>query len=97
MKNNEQSNSRFQLSGKNPSEYPVDSNEDAVCVDIATALGEPNMRYILARRHQLGIQAINDAYAIVKDELRKGTCRNPRRLFNFLLTQKLKKSQEVED
>lgn len=92
MKNNEKSSSRFQLSGKHPSEYPIDSNEDAICVDIATAIGESNMRYILARRHQLGIQAINDAYAIVKDEIRKGTCRNPRRLFNYLLTKQFKEN-----
>lgn len=89
MKKDEKSNNRFQLSGRHPSEYPIGSNEDAICVDIAIALGETNMRYILARRHQLGMQAVSDAYAIVKDEMRKGTCRNPRRLFNYLLTQKL--------
>ncbi|OGY39953.1 MAG: hypothetical protein A2418_02190 [Candidatus Brennerbacteria bacterium RIFOXYC1_FULL_41_11] len=96
MKNNEQSNSRFQLSGRHPSEYPLSSNDDAMCVDIANALGESNMRFILARRHQLGMQAISDAYAVIKDEIRKGTCRNPRRLFNFLLTQKLEeKNQKI--
>ncbi len=88
MKNYEQSNNRFQLSGRHPSEYPIGSNEDAICVDIAKALGEPSMRYILARRHQLGIGEIEAAYAIVKDEMRKGTCRNPRKLFNALLTKK---------
>lgn len=94
MKNNEQSNSRFQLSESRPSEYPINSNEDAICVDIAAALGESNMRFILARRHQLGMQAVNDAYSVVKDEIRKGTCHNPRRLFNFLLTQKLEEKNQ---
>lgn len=88
MNKNEKSNNRFQLSERHPSEYPVNSNEDAICVDIATALGEPSMRYILARRYQLGISEIEAAYAIVKDQIHRGACRNPRRLFNSLLTKK---------
>ncbi len=93
MTNNEQSSSRFQLSGRHPGEYPISSNEDAICVDIATVLGESNMRYILARRHQFGgISEIEAAFAIVKDEMRKVTCRNPRRLFNYLLTQQIKET-----
>lgn len=84
------SNNRFQLSEKRPNEYPIKNNEDAVCVDIATALGESDMRYILARRHQLGMQVIEDAYAIVKDCIRNNKCRNPRKLFNFLLTKELR-------
>lgn len=90
MKNFEESKNRFQLSEKHPSEYPVESNEDALCVEIATALEESDMRYILARRHQLGMRAITDAYDVVKDYIRNGKCRNPRKLFNFLLTKELK-------
>lgn len=97
MKNYEQSNSRFQLSGKHPSEYPLNSNDDAMCVDIATALGESNMRFILARRHQLGMQAISDAYAAVKDSIRKGQCRNPRKLFNSILTRKFEEKNQLEN
>lgn len=84
-----QSQNRFQLSEKSPSEYPINSNEDALCVDIALALGESDMRYILARRQQLGIQAVSEAYAVVKDEMRKGKCKSPGKLFNFLLTKKM--------
>lgn len=94
MKNNAQSKNRFPLSEKRPSEYPINSNEDAACVDIAKALGESNMRFILARLHQLGMQAISEAYAVVKEELRKGTCRNPRALFNYLLTKEWRERQE---
>ena len=83
------STNRFQESEKHPSEYPINDNDDAHCVDIALALGESDMRFILARRHQLGMQAIAEAYAVVKDEIRKGKCRSPRRLFNALLTKKL--------
>ena len=88
------SKNRFLLSEKHPSEYPISSNEDAACVDIASALGESDMRFILARRHQLGMQAIYDAHAVVKDTMRRGTCRNPRGLFNYLLTQEWKKRQK---
>lgn len=84
------SNNRFQLSEKRPSEYPIKSNDDAMCVDIAISLEEPDMRFILARRSQLGMQPIYDAYAVVKDYVRSGKCRDKRCLFNFLLTQKLK-------
>lgn len=94
MDNFEESKNRFQLSERKPREYPVRSNEDAVCVDIADALGESDMRYILARKHQLGISAVELAYSVVKDEMRKGNCRNPRRLFNFLLTKELRKQQD---
>ncbi len=93
MKNYSKSQSRFLLSEKHPSEYPLNddsSNDDAMCVDIALAIGESNMRFILARRHQLGMQSIHEAYAVVKDYARNGKCQNKRRLFNFLLTQKLK-------
>jgi len=89
MKNFEESKNRFQLSEKHPSEYPINNNDDAVCVDIATALEESDMRYILARRHQLGMQAIKDAHAVVRDCIRNDKCRNPRKLFNFLLTKEL--------
>jgi hypothetical protein len=95
MKNLNESKNRFLLSEKRPREYPIGSNDDAVCVDIASALGELDMRFILARRYQLGMQAINDAYAVVKDTMRRGTCRNPRGLFNHLLTQELKKRQKA--
>ncbi|HEY4505758.1 MAG TPA: hypothetical protein VJG67_03640 [Candidatus Paceibacterota bacterium] len=88
------SKNRFPLSEKRPSEYPIGSNDDDVCVDIASALGESDMRFILARRHQLGMQAINEAYATVKDEMRKGKCQSPGRLFNFLLTKKLEEKNE---
>lgn len=90
MKSIKEPRSRFPLSSKPPSQYPIQSNEDAVCVDIANKLGESDMRYVLARRHQLGIRALEEAFAIVKEEVRKGTCRNPSRLFNFLLTQKFR-------
>lgn len=85
------SQNRYSESEKHPREYTINSNEDAECVDIALALGELNMRFILARRHQLGMLAISGAYSVVKDEVRKGKCRSPAKLFNFLLTQELKK------
>jgi hypothetical protein len=88
------SQNRFPLSEKHPSEYPINSNEDAECVDIALALGESDMRYILARRQQLGMSAIRDVYATVKDEMRKGKCRSPARLFNALLTNKLNEHEK---
>lgn len=91
------SKNRFLLSEKHPSEYPISSNDDAACVDIASALGESDMRFILARRHQLGMQAISEAYAVVKDEVRKGKCQSPRKLFNFLLTKKLKEKNEYQN
>ncbi|HEY4505798.1 MAG TPA: hypothetical protein VJG67_03865 [Candidatus Paceibacterota bacterium] len=97
MKKYVKSQNRFLLSEKHPSEYPIKSNEDVICVDIASALGESDMRFILARRHQLGIGAIEDTYAVVKDEMRKGKCENPRRLFNFLLTQKLKEKKKINN
>ena len=87
MKNFKESRSRFPLSEKHPSEYPIGNTEDAICVDIALALQEPNMKFILARRYQLGsISKIQDVFAVVKDAIHKGTCRNPRGLFNYLLT-----------
>jgi len=95
MKNYEESKNRFHLSEKHPNEYPVESNDDAMCVEIAAALGESNMRYILARRHQLGMQAIHDAYAAVKDSMRKGQCRSPRKLFNSILTRKLAEKNQI--
>jgi len=89
------SKNRFPLSEKHPSEYPINSNDDAHCVDIALALGESDMRYILARRQQLGMQAISEAYAVVKDEIRKGKCKSPSRLFNFLLTKELERRKQA--
>ena len=95
MKNNTEAKTRFPLSGKHPKEYPISSNEDVICVDVADALGESDMRFILARRHQFGgIREIQDAFAIVKNEIRKGNCRNPGALFNSLLTQELRKRQK---
>ncbi len=88
------STNRFQISERHPSEYPINNNEDAHCVDIALALGESDMRYILARRQQLGMQAISEAYSVVKDEIRKGKCQSPGRLFNYLLTQKLEEKKK---
>ena len=92
MKNSKESKSRFPLSGKHPTEYPINSHEDAICVDIAIALQESNMKFILVRRHQLGgIYEIEVIFSIVKDMMHRGTCRNPRKLFNCLLTKELKK------
>lgn len=91
MKNSDQSKKSFQLSGKSPSDFQryARGNEELRCADIAYSLGESDMRFILARRHQLGMQAIEDAYAVVKDYVRNGKCHDRRRLFNFLLTKKL--------
>lgn len=94
MKNNEQSKNRFPLSEKSPSDFQqyARSNEELRCADIAAQLGEPNMRFYLARLHQFGgdVYPFEEVYAIVKDEIRNGNCKTPRNLFNFLLTKKLK-------
>ena len=94
MKKPHESKNRFPLSDLSPNEYPIGSNDDALCVDIALALGEANMRFILARRHQVGMAAINSCYATVKEYQLKGTCRSPAKLFNALLTKEVVKRKE---
>ncbi len=96
MKKSEESNNRFPLSELRPSEYPIDGHDDAVCVDIALAIGESDMRFILARRHQLGLYEIELAYSAVKDAMRRGKCRSPRGLFNHILTQRLEAKKAAE-
>src|SRR3989344_9608890 len=96
MKKHEESKNRFPLSELHPSEYPIDGKDDAVCVDIALAIGESDMRFILARRHQLGLYEIELAYSAVKDAMRRGKCRNPRGLFNFILTQRLEEKKSAD-
>ncbi|MEN9582547.1 MAG: hypothetical protein RL641_501, partial [Candidatus Parcubacteria bacterium] len=49
---------------------------------------------ILARRHQLGMQALNEAYSAVKDAINRGGCRNPRAYYNSILTKKLNEGKE---
>lgn len=94
MKNYKESKNRFPLSEKSPSDFQqyARSNGELRCADIAAELGEPTMRFYLARLHQFGgdVYPFEEAFAIVKDKMRAGTCDNPRRLFNFLLTKKLK-------
>jgi len=98
MENSNESKSRFPLSEMHPTQYPIDSHEDMICVDIAIALQESNMKYILARRHQFGgTYEIETTFSIVKDMMHRGTCRNPRKLFNSLLTKELKKYREKYD
>ena len=90
------SGSRFPLR-MNPNEFEVHSNDDLIIKDIALALREPDLRYILARRHQFkGINEIQEAFAIVKDQMQRGTCRDPRRYFNALLTKEWEKRQNGE-
>lgn len=96
MKNSRESKSRFPLSELRPSEYPIETREDAACVDIALALGESDMRFILARKHQLGLRAIELAYSAVKDAMRRGKCHSPRGLFNFILTQRFNEKKSAE-
>jgi len=95
MKNYEESQNRFPLSEKHPSEYQrlARSNAEFICAEIATALGESNMKFILARLHQFkgDVHPIEQAYSVVKDEMRRGKCRNPRALFNHLVTKELEK------
>lgn len=100
MKNYEESQSRFQLSGMPPSEYRSHARGDAEyrCAEIAFALGEPDMRFILARLHQFdgNMHPLDEAYSVVKDAVRRGKCRNPRKLFNFLTSKKLQEYQQAK-
>jgi hypothetical protein len=95
MKKYEESQNRFPLSEKHPSEYQrhARNNAEYICAEIAIALGESNMKFILARLHQFkgNVHPIERAYSVVKDEMRRGKCRNPRALFNHLVTKELKK------
>ncbi|OHA87358.1 MAG: hypothetical protein A2644_03995 [Candidatus Zambryskibacteria bacterium RIFCSPHIGHO2_01_FULL_39_63] len=94
MENYEESQNRFLLSERSPSEYQrhARSNAEYICAQIADALGESDMRFILARLHQFkgNVHPIEQAYSVVKDEVRRGKCRNPRALFNHLVTKELK-------
>lgn len=99
MNEHEESQNRFQLSGLSPSEYRSHARSDAEyrCAEIALALGEPDMRFILARLHQFdgNMHPLDEAFSEVKDAVRRGKCRNPRKLFNFLTSKKLQEYQQT--
>lgn len=98
MENHEESQNRFQLSERSPSEYQrhARSNAEYICAEIAHALGESDMRFILARLHQFNgnVHPIEQAYSVVKDEVRRGKCRDARKLFNYLTSKKLREYQQ---
>ena len=99
MNENEKSQSRFQLSELSPSEYRnhARGNAEYRCAEIALELREPDMRFILARLHQFdgNMQPIDEAHSEVKDAMRRGKCRDPRKLFNYLTSKKLQEYQQT--
>lgn len=99
MRESEESKNRFPLSGLSPNEYRRRASSEAEfrCAEIALALGETDMRFMLARLHQFdgNMHPLDEAYSIVKDTARRGKCRDPRKLFNFLTSKKLKEYQQT--
>lgn len=54
------------------------------------------MRFMLARLHQFGgnMHPLDETHSIVKDAVRRGKCRDPRKLFNYLTSKKLEEYQQ---
>lgn len=100
MKKYEESQNRFPLSELSPSEYRSRARGEAEfrCAEIAIALGETDMRFMLARLHQFGgsMHPLDEAYSIVKDAVRRGKCRDPRKLFNYLTSKKLREYEQAK-
>lgn len=98
MTNYEESQNRYPLSRLSPSEYlrRASSASEHRCAEIALYLGESDMRYILARLYQFGgdMHLIDETYSEVKDAANRGKCRDKRKLFNHILTRKLKDYQQ---
>ncbi len=63
------------------------SNEEAICKEIALALGEKNMNFLLSRAKTYGLPLIERAWGICKEDLdRRKEIHDPPAYFNGILT-----------
>jgi hypothetical protein len=63
--------------------------EEQRCSEIAKALGEEDLRYLLSRLRKYGINPIEKAWGIYKEDVNKSKIKNPRAYFNTLLEKQI--------
>jgi hypothetical protein len=88
MNKNPQPPNRFHRSEARPCDFVPTNHAEFVCQNIALRLGEKDMRFVLARLHQLNgnLYPLELAFSAVKEQMRAGKARNPRGLFNHLVS-----------
>jgi hypothetical protein len=64
--------------------------EEQRCSEIAKALGEKDLKYLLSRLKKYGLNPIEKAWGIYKEDINKSKIKNPRAYFNTLLEKEIK-------
>lgn len=85
-----ESGNRFAYSEIIPvSSFNPKSWEEQQCRDIAKAVGEKDMRYLLSRLHKYGFPPIERVWGIYKQDTKKENIKNPPAYFNDRLEKEL--------
>ena len=91
MNQNTKSLNRFPKSLAAPCYFVPNNYAESVCQNIALTLGEKDMRYILAQLYKFrgNPYPLEVVFSTVKDQIRLRKAKNPRALFNFLVSKAL--------
>lgn len=65
------------------------THEEQRCLEIAEALGEKDLRYLLSRLKKYGLNPIEKVWGIYKEDVNKGDIKNPPAYFNTLLEKEI--------
>ncbi|MFZ2907749.1 MAG: hypothetical protein WA014_01200 [Minisyncoccia bacterium] len=79
---------------QSPGSFKPKNYEEEVCREIALAVGEESMAFLLGKKHKHGFIPIEQAWGIYKHDIRnKREIRDPRKYFNTLLSNLIKEAQ----
>ncbi len=71
------------LKGIPVGEFESKNSEESRCLEIAQALGENDMRFILSALHRCGLAKVEEAWGLVREGK---NIENPRKYFNTIVT-----------
>lgn len=79
---------------QSPQSFKAENHQEEVCREIALAIGEDSMAFLLGTKHKHGFHPIERAWGVYRQDIRdKSVIQNKAAYFNAILSSLLKKDQ----